>query len=41
MEVHRVKRVEFATDEFTVKRHRREKHDSIAFSASREYRGSE
>jgi hypothetical protein len=25
MEVHRVKRVEFATDKFTVKRHRREK----------------
>jgi hypothetical protein len=31
MEVHRVKRVEFATDEFTVKRHRREKQDSIDF----------
>jgi hypothetical protein len=31
MEVHRVKRVEFATDEFTVKRHRREKRDSIDF----------
>jgi hypothetical protein len=31
IEVHRVKRVEFATDEFTVKRHRREKRDSIDF----------
>jgi RES domain len=31
MKVHRVKRVEFATDEFTVKRHRREKRDSIDF----------
>jgi hypothetical protein len=31
VEVHRVKRVEFATDEFTVKRHRREKQDSIEF----------
>jgi hypothetical protein len=29
IEVHRVKRVEFATDEFKVKRHRREKRDSI------------
>jgi hypothetical protein len=29
IEVHRVKRVEFATDEFTVKRHRREKRDGI------------
>ncbi len=29
IEVHRVKRVEFVTDEFTVKRHRREKPDSI------------
>jgi hypothetical protein len=29
MEVHCVKRVEFATDVFTVKRHRREKRDSI------------
>jgi hypothetical protein len=31
IEVHRVKRVEFATDEFAVKRHRREKRDSIDF----------
>jgi len=31
MEVHRVKGVEFATDEFTVKRHRQEKRDSIDF----------
>jgi hypothetical protein len=31
VEVHRVKRVEFVTDEFTVKRHRREKRDSIDF----------
>jgi RES domain len=31
IKVHRVKRVEFATDEFTVKRHRREKRDSIDF----------
>ncbi|MGY3608224.1 MULTISPECIES: RES family NAD+ phosphorylase [unclassified Bradyrhizobium] len=29
IEVHRVKRVEFATEEFTVKRHRREIRDSI------------
>jgi RES domain len=29
VEVHRVKRVEFTTDEFTVKRHRREKQDGI------------
>ena len=29
IEVHRVKRVEFATDDFKVKRHRREKRDSI------------
>ena len=29
IEVHRVKGVEFATDPFTVKRHRREKRDSI------------
>ncbi len=29
MEVHRVKHTEFATDRFTVKRHRREKRDSI------------
>jgi hypothetical protein len=31
VEVHRVKRVEFATDEFTVKRHRREKQGSVEF----------
>jgi RES domain len=31
IEVHRVKRVEFATDEFTVKRCRRETRDSIDF----------
>ena len=31
VEVHRVKRVEFMADEFTVKRHRREKQDSIEF----------
>jgi hypothetical protein len=31
IEVHRVKSVEFATDQFTVKRHRREKPDSIDF----------
>jgi hypothetical protein len=31
VEVHRVKRVEFVTDEFTVKRHRREKRDGIDF----------
>jgi hypothetical protein len=31
VEVHRVKRVEFVTDEFTVKRHRRQKRDSIDF----------
>src|SRR5262249_10146654 len=35
MEVHRVKRVEFATDEFTVKRRRRKKQDSIDFQAGR------
>ncbi|WP_051334517.1 RES family NAD+ phosphorylase [Bradyrhizobium sp. Ai1a-2] len=29
MEVHRVKRAQFATDAFTVKRHRQEKRDSI------------
>jgi hypothetical protein len=31
IKVHRVKRVEFATDVFTVKRHRRQKRDSIDF----------
>ena len=31
VEVHRVKRVEFATDCFTVKRLRREKRDSADF----------
>jgi RES domain len=31
VEVHRVKRVEFVTDQFTVKRHRREKRDIIDF----------
>jgi hypothetical protein len=29
IEVHRVKHIEFATDSFSVKRHRREKRDSI------------
>lgn len=29
VQVHRVKRVELATDAFTVTRHRREKRDSI------------
>jgi hypothetical protein len=35
VEVHRAKRVEFATDGFTVKRHRREKQGSIKFQAGR------
>jgi RES domain-containing protein len=36
IKVHRVKRAQFATDVFTVKRHRREKQDSIDLKAARQ-----